>query len=237
MNDESPQTAGSPTVALPETRQLDLLERLLTSRNVAVVRCPMIAIRDAADPEPVVSWIARLIDSAQDLLVFYTGEGVYRLQGFAERAGIYSAFVDALGSTPLLTRGPKPVRALRALGIRPSWEAKSPTTEGVIASLDELPLEGRRVGVQLYGTDPNETLMSYLRTRHAEPDCVAPYVYASESDDAQVVALIEKMREREIDAIAFTSKSQFERLQRVAKRTDLAATLDAALAEVIVAAV
>lgn len=229
--------SSPPTVALPETRQLDLLARLLTSRRVNVVRCPMIAIRDAEEAEPVVAWIQRLIDSPPDLLVIYTGEGIYRLQGFAERAGIHTSFVTALARTPILTRGPKPVRALRALGITPTYEASAPTTDGVITTLGELQLDAKRVGVQLYGTDPNAVLMAYLDTRRVVPDCVAPYVYVNESDDEQVAALIRSMREREIDAIAFTSKSQFEQLQRVAHRTGLTAELDAALDEIVVAAV
>jgi uroporphyrinogen-III synthase len=40
---------------------------------------------------------------------------------------------------------------------------------------------------------------------HAEPDPVLPYVYASETDDARVVAGIADMAAGRIDAIALTS--------------------------------
>jgi len=227
----------SPTVALPETRQLDVLAELLERRGVGVLRCPLVAILDTPDAEPVHAWLDRLVEAPMDLLVIFTGEGVYRLEGFAERRGMHAAFVAALGRTPILTRGPKPVRALRRLGLEPAFEAERPTTEGVIATLDGIDLEGLRVGVQLYGADPNAALMRYLAGRGVAPDCVAPYVYASKSEDAAVVALIERMREGRVDAIAFTSKAQVERLEQVAERHGLTADLEAALAGLVVAAV
>jgi hypothetical protein len=51
-----------------------------------------------------------------DDLILYTGEGVRRLVGFAERAGLRDDFVAALGRVKKITRGPKPVRALREIG-------------------------------------------------------------------------------------------------------------------------
>ena len=41
----------------------------------------------------------------------------------------------ALGRTRLVTRGPKPVRALKEVGLAPALVAQTPTTEGVIATL------------------------------------------------------------------------------------------------------
>jgi uroporphyrinogen-III synthase len=196
-----------PLVALPETRQLDLLANLLEKREVAVVRCPMIAIRDSPDETAVLAWLERFCKGSMDLLIVYTGEGIRRLTGFAERAGMRERFVDALAKTPLLTRGPKPVRALRELEIRPTHAAAAPTTAGVLTTLETIAVDGKRVGIQLYGAEPLPALTSALEQRGAAVDCVAPYVYASESDDAAVRALITRLAAGEIDAIAFTSKS------------------------------
>ena len=40
--------------------------------------------------------------------------------------------------------------------------AEVPTTEGIIASLRSENLKGRRVGLQLYGTEPNERDAGHL---------------------------------------------------------------------------
>lgn len=226
-----------PRVALPETRQLDVLSSMLERRDVDVVRCPLVAILDSPDRGAVVAWIERFCRDPMDFLVVFTGEGVRRLVGFSESADLREKFIAALAKTPLLTRGPKPVRALRELGIKPDHPAASPTTDGVIETLESLEIEGKRVGVQLYGRDPNPKLMNYLAGRGVTPDCVAPYVYASESDDAAVEALIARLAAGEIDAIAFTSKAQIERLFAIADRTGGAETLRAALGRVVVAAV
>lgn len=237
MKDQSRPAGDTAIVALPETRQLDVLAELLERRGLGVVRCPMVAIKDAPDVAAVVGWIERAIESPPDLFILYTGEGLYRLQGVAARAGIEPAFIAALARMPILTRGPKPVRALRMLDIAPRFEAANPTTEGVIETLGGIDLDGKRVGVQLYGAEPNDALMAYLESRGAAPDCVAPYVYASESDDAAVRGLIERMRSGRLDAIAFTSKSQVDRLEKVAGQNGLADDLHTGLASLVVAAV
>lgn len=226
-----------PVVALPETRQLNVLAELLERRGASVVRCPMVAILDSPDADSVIGWIRRFIEVPMDLFIMYTGEGLERLLKFAERAGLTDEFVSALARTRKLTRGPKPVRALRKLDLKPEIVASAPTTDGVIETLDTLALDGARVGVQLYGTDPNKVLMDYLASRGPTVDCVAPYVYASEVDDAQVTDLIGSMRAGEIDAIAFTSKSQVDRLRRLALHSGLADALDTALAGMTVAAI
>jgi uroporphyrinogen-III synthase len=224
-------------VALPETRQLDVLASMLERRGVDVVRCPLIAIRDSSDDAAVVAWLKRFIAGEMDLLVCYTGEGIRRLTGFAERARLKDAFVEALGKTSLMTRGPKPARALREFGIKPEYPALAPTTPGVIETLAGIDLDGKTVGVQLYGAEPLPELMAALATQGATVDCVAPYVYASESDDAAVEVLIGQLEGREIDAIAFTSKAQVERLAAVAKRRFSVERLKEALGSTVVAAV
>ena len=228
---------GNPVVALPETRQLDLLASMLERRGVAVLRCPMIAIKDSPDEADVASWLERFCGGETDLLILYTGEGIRRLLGFADRAGLRERFVASLAKTPLLTRGPKPARELRSLGIRPAHPAAAPTTAGVIETLGRLEIAGWRIGIQLYGGEPLPTLTGLIEHRGAIVDCVTPYIYAAESDDSAVGALIEQIADGKIDAIAFTSKAQVERLAAVAKKAGDGRWLRQALESVIVAAV
>src|SRR4029079_11143186 len=66
---------------------------------------------------------------------------------------------------------------------------------------------------------------------------VAPYVYASASDDAAVVDLIESLAGARVDAIAFTRASQVDRLWQAAPAARSAARLRGGLARVRVAAI
>ena len=47
------------TVALAESRELDLMAQMLEREGASVVRCPLVTIIDAPDPAPVVAWIKR----------------------------------------------------------------------------------------------------------------------------------------------------------------------------------
>jgi uroporphyrinogen-III synthase len=224
-DDDSTALAGR-TVAVPETRQLDVLAGLLERRGAAVLRCPLVGIHDVPDQEPVIAWLKRrLATPSDDLIVFYTGEGIERLMAAARRAGVDADFVSALRRTRKLTRGPKPKRALRRLDLEAELEAAAPTTDGLIETLMKIDLPHRRVAVQLYATDQDMRLIDYLRRRSVEPDCVAPYVYASAAEDEQVVELIGKLARGEVDAIAFTSKAQVQRLRKLARDQGLDAEL------------
>jgi uroporphyrinogen-III synthase len=123
-------------IVVPETRELGQLLRMLEERGADTVPCPMIAIRDAPDPVPIYAWLRRFAKGACDDLVLMTGEGLRRLLGFARRIDLESAFIDALRLTRKITRGPKPVRALREIGLAADVPADKPTTEGVIAALE-----------------------------------------------------------------------------------------------------
>jgi uroporphyrinogen-III synthase len=224
-------------IAVPETRQLDVLANLLVARGASVVRCPLVSIIDSPDTASVVAWLQRQIAAPPALLVFYTGEGIERLLGFAERADIGKEFLGLLRATRKLCRGPKPKRALRRLELDAELDAREPTTAGVIATLDTLDLKAQRIAVQLYGGKEIPELARYLAARGATVDWVAPYVYATESDDERVAELIGQLEQGGIDAIAFTSQSQIERLVELARKRGLDEALAAGMHKTFVAAV
>ena len=163
---ELPPLAGR-TVAVPETRELEVFASLLERRGAAVVRCPLVAIRDAPDPQPVLAFARALAAGAFDDLILSTGEGLRRILGCLElhEPALRDGFLAALAAVRKITRGPKPARALRELGLKPDLAAAVPTTAGIIATLSAEPLRGRRVAVQLYGTEPNRPLIDFLNAR------------------------------------------------------------------------
>jgi uroporphyrinogen-III synthase len=236
-NNEPEQAFSGHVIAVPETRQLDVLANLLESRGATVIRCPLVAIQDSPNATVVVEWLQRLIADPPQLIIFYTGEGIERLLGFAERSGIKEPFIAVLRATRKLCRGPKPKRALRRLGLEADIDARQPTTAGVIATLETLDIGGRRIAVQLYGDKRIPELEHYLAARDARPDWVAPYVYASAADDARVIELIEELHRGAVDAIAFTSQSQVERLLKLAHERGLERELASGLSKAFVAAV
>src|SRR5437870_3251769 len=74
---ESPPLAGR-TIAVPETRELEVFAAMLERRGARVLRCPLVAIRDAPDPAPVLAFARAFAQEAFDDLVLTTGEGLDR---------------------------------------------------------------------------------------------------------------------------------------------------------------
>src|SRR2546430_1562673 len=181
--------------------------RRLEEQGAETLRCPVVAIADAPGAATVRAWIERAIAAPFDDLVLMTGEGLRRLCGAAARAGIEAAFREALSRMRTITRGPKPAQALREIGLSPGLRAATPTTDGVIAALQDENLAGRRIGVQLPPDSPSR-LVDFLREGGALPDPTEPYVYRPAADPREIAGLIEAMSRGEVDAIAFTSAPQ-----------------------------
>jgi len=223
-------------IAVLEHRELDRLGGMLEAQGAATLRCPLVAIADAPAAAPVLAWLRRFVEMPPDDLVLMTGEGLRRLLGFAERGGLAAGFRDVLARVRTVTRGPKPARALRELGLSPGLRAAQPTTDGVVAALRTQELAGRRVAIQLYPDAP-PTLCDFLAACGARPDPVWPYVYLPSSDDAAILALLDELGAGRVDAVAFTSAAQVTRLYEAAAAAGLAARLDAALRRTQLAAV
>jgi uroporphyrinogen-III synthase len=224
------------TVALAEGRQLEELAQMLEKEGAIALRCPMVSIRDAPDAAPVVAWLQELAAGRFDYVVLMTGEALRRLLGFADRGGLRDSVIAALGRTRTLTRGPKPVQALKQIGLTPHRIAAAPTTDGVIAALRSEPLQGRTVGVTLYG-EPNPALEQFLEQAGARVRTVLPYVYAPSTDADRILELIERLARGEVDVFIFTSSPQVDRLYEVAAERGVLALLQQGMERTRVAAV
>lgn len=223
-------------VALPEAREAERLALMLREQGAETLSCPLVGIAAAADPAPVRAWLDRFVAAPFDDLILLTGEGLRHLDAVAEGCAMGPAFRDALSRARKITRGPKPARALREIGLAPDLRAAEPTTGGIIALLTGEDLRDHRVGVQLY-PGAGSQLADFLRDAGAVPDPVTPYEYASRADDEKVAALIDELAAGGIDVIAFTSGPQVRRLFEVAKAGQRLERLEAALRLTIVAAV
>jgi uroporphyrinogen-III synthase len=201
-------------IAVPEMRELEIFASLLERRGAEVLRCPLVTIYDTPHSAQVLAFAVRVAEGGFDDFVLITGEGLTRILSCINKhdPSLQERFIAGLQKLRTITRGPKPARVLRSLGLKSNVEATEPTSEGVIEALKPLDLEGRRVALQLYGNDPNIKLTRFLQERGVDLTTVAPYVYGNAADDATVKSLLERMAAGEVDAIAFTSKLQIERL-------------------------
>ncbi|MFK4506047.1 uroporphyrinogen-III synthase [Bradyrhizobium daqingense] len=224
-------------ILILETREEAQFSKLLAEQGAEVVQCPMFTIEDAPDPAPVEAWIRRAVERPFDDLVLMTGEGLRRIMKLAGARGLDQALVAALAKPRKFTRGPKPGRALREVGLEAQQTTEKPTTEGVIEMLGGLDLKGRRLGLQLYPDKDHSALTGALAAQGAEVDTVLPYVYDSKAADANIVAAIDDMAGGRIDSIALTNLGQVRRLVEAAKAHGVEARLRAGLERTLIASV
>ncbi|AMA59269.1 uroporphyrinogen-III synthase [Bradyrhizobium sp. CCGE-LA001] len=224
-------------ILILETREEAQFSKLLAEQGAEVVQCPMFTIEDASDPAPVEAWIRRAIERPFDDLVLMTGEGLRRIIKLARARELDKALVAALAKSRKFTRGPKPGKALREVGLEAQQTTEKPTTEGVIEMLGRLDLKGRRLGLQLYPDKDHSALTGALTAQGAAVDTVLPYSYDSKAADANIVAAIDDMAEGRIDSIALTNLGQVRRLIEAAKAHGVEARLRAGLERTLIASV
>ena len=224
-------------ILILETREEAQFSKLLAEQGAEVVQCPMFTIHDAPDPAPVEAWIRRAIDKPLDDLVLMTGEGLRRIMKLARARGIDADFVAALAKARTFTRGPKPGKALREVGLEPQQTTEKPTTEGVIEMLGKLDLRGRRLGLQLYPDKDHSALTGALAAQGAAVDTVLPYVYDSKAADTNIIAAVDDMAAGRIDALALTNLGQVRRLIEAAKAHGSETKLRAGLERTLIASV
>jgi len=224
------------TVLVPESRELDLFTIMLEEEGASVLRCPLVRILDLEETQESERWIRRLIAGEFQDVIWLTGEGLRRLLPIVRSMACEEEFLMGLARVRSITRGPKPARALRELGLAPGLAAAVPTSQGVLDALKGENLRGRRIGVQLYpgGAAP---LLTELKARGAEIRSVTPYRYASQAETHQVGDMVRAMAAGHIGLLAFTASPQVERLFQVARDANVDEELAKGLARTPIAAI
>lgn len=173
-----------------------------------------------------------------DILVLLTGIGTRTLVEAVATQYSKERFTSALRRATLVARGPKPVAALRELGLEPDVVVSEPNTwREILSALDtRADLNGRCVAVQEYGIT-NHELMDGLRGRGARVLRVPVYRWALPEDTAPLRAAIQKILNSQADIALFTNATQVDHLFGLAAEEKKAESLRHAFGRVLVASV
>ena len=215
-------------VAIFEHRFTKELSTLFERLGATVYACPMLVEKPVENREELQEFVRQVVGANLDLMIFLTGVGARFLVAEADAMGMKDDFVTALGKLTIVVRGPKPVHTLRQLGVRIDVIPENPTTEGVIEALRNRDLQGRRVGVQLYGT-PNPQLVSALGAKGAKVTPVQVYAYGTASDLSAASAMIGRILDGQVRVVAFTSAPQVRILFDFAAQLNMMDALEQAM--------
>jgi uroporphyrinogen-III synthase len=212
-----------------EARRADELATMLARHGADVLRAP--ALRETPLPTgaEVLELARRLEQGEVAVVVLLTGVGTRAL------AGACPGFADHLAKTRLIARGPKPVAALRELGIGGGIPVSAPFTwRQVLDVVDGLRLpRGALVAVQEYGA-PAPALVDGLTERGLRTLRVPVYRWALPADPGPLRTGAEAIAGGRADVAVFTNSAQIEHLFRIAAD---AAALRAAFGRMVVASV
>ncbi|MCG8448137.1 MAG: uroporphyrinogen decarboxylase [Pirellulales bacterium] len=198
------------------------------------------SMREVAVDEdrPSIDFANRLITGQVDVVLFLTGVGTRMLVERIERHVDRQRFLDALADIKTVVRGPKPLAALRELGVEPTLRVPEPNTwREVLSTLDQhLPVANLVVAVQEYGL-PNVSLIAGLEARGAKVESVAIYRWDLPTDIGPLEENVRRLVAGEVDIAMFTSAQQLVHLLLVAARLGQEDELLAALRQVLVASI
>ena len=167
----------------------------------------------------------KLILHQVDILILMPGVGTKALFEVLQTRYPLAEIIEALKKTILVTRGPKPLAVLKAMGVEPNITVPEPNTwQDVIATLDYYrPVQGLKIAVQEYGVTKPE-MFEDLKKRGAEVFAVPVYRWALPEDTGPLETAITHVLNGAFDAMIVTNAAQIDHVMQLAERalnTDL----------------
>ena len=217
-----PRGFAGMTVAAFESRMADQMANLITRYGGIPRVAPSMQEIPLENNADALAFGHRLLSGNIDLLILLTGVGTRTLVDIWKIRFSLSDIKQALTQTTLLVRGPKPVAALKELGLKPDLIVPEPNTwEDILYTLDEFKpegLSGLTVGIQEYGMT-NEKLMEALSNRGAITIGVPVYRWALPDNIEPLQRVLRAITSQSIDVVLFTSAAQVTHIVKLLHQT------------------
>lgn len=242
MENQSPAggLAGLRVLSLESRRSREMAKLIASYHGQPIVAPSMQEVPLESNAEAL-DFAAKLIQGGFDVVIFLTGVGTRALTRLAETVYPREQWVAALQKVAVVARGPKPVAALAELGVPVSVTAPEPNTwRELLRALDDradsVPLRGRRVAVQEYGTS-NPELLAGLAERGAIVTRVPIYEWSLPDDTGPLREAVGAITRGEVDVALFTTSVQVIHLLRIAKELDSEQAALAGFARIVVGSI
>jgi uroporphyrinogen-III synthase len=226
------------TVAAFESRRAAEMAELIRRHGGTPLVAPSMREVPLGENTAAFEFVDALGRGALDLVILLTGVGTRTLAAAVADRCPRARFAELLGRTTIVARGPKPVAALREMGLAPTIAVPEPNTwRDILVTLDaEAPVNGRRVAVQEYG-ETNPELLDGLAARGATVSRVPVYQWAFPEDRGPLRDAVQRFAAGAIDVALFTSKTQVTHLMQVAAELGTAEQLRRAAQRIVVASI
>ncbi len=224
-----------------ESRFAEEMASLISRHQGVAQLAPALAEAPLEQNVGAIRFGERLLRGEVDVAVFMTGGGTRTLMEVLRKRYRQPDLLKALGGAALIARGPKPIAALRALGLSTVIPVPEPNTWReileVIDTSEGCPnLSGLTVAVQEYGT-PNRLFLEELRKRGAEVLQVPVYRWTLPSDTGPLCRAIDALIAGTCRVALFTNSVQVSHLFQLAGQQHKADALRRALNQAVTASI
>ena len=224
-----------------ESRRAREMAQLIANHDGEAMVAPAtrdVSVEDSAD---VPKFVSQLLKGQFAAVIFLTGVGTRALAVAAEKLCSRQEFVAALSRTAVIARGPKPVAALRELGVAIAAVVPEPNTWRELLRLldersDSIVLKGRTVAVQEYGV-PSPELVAGLAERGAEVVPVHTYEWLLPEDTTPLRKAVQALISSQVDVVLVTAAVQVQHLFQIADEMGLRDDLVRAFSGVVVCSI
>ncbi len=219
-----------------ESRRAVEMERLIRNQEGEPFLAPAMREVPLEPDEAIFAFAERLFAGGFEMMILLTGVGTRLLHKMLATRYPAERFAEALRRLTVVARGPKPVAALREMGLQPQITAPEPNTwRELVAAIEGRP--ERRIAVQEYGRS-NLELLDALRAPGAEVTPVRIYGWDLPEDTAPLREAAARIARGEADVVLFTTAVHAVNLFRVAEGCGIGGdTLRAGLSRAVAASI
>ena len=225
-------------VAAFESRNATEMSRMIEKFGGEAFVSPSMREVALEENQAAVEFAQRLVTGNVDAVVFLTGVGFKHLLAAVERNVERQRYLNALSDITTIARGPKPVAAMKEVGLTPTVRVPEPNTwRDILTTIDnQMSIANQTVAVQEYGK-PNPSLVAGLEARGARVLNVSVYRWDLPVDLEPLQTNVRRLANGELDVVLFTSANQVTNMLRVAEQLGVADSLRECLSETIVASI
>lgn len=226
------------TVAAFESRMAEEMAGLIRRYGGEPLVAPALREVPLENNAEALQFGERLMAGHFEMVVLLTGVGTRTMVEILRTRYSVESIKTALARTTLVARGPKPVAALKELGLAPSITVPEPNTwRDILQVLDARgPLIEVRIAVQEYGVS-NPDLLTALRERGAQVTPVPVYRWALPEDTAPLKRVLGEILAGHVQVMLVTNAAQIDHVMQLLEQEGKVAQFKAACKKMIIASI
>jgi len=225
-------------VSALESRRRDEFSRLIERFGGIPTVSPSMREIPIDKNKDVIDFAYRILTGEIGVVVFLTGVGFKHFLASVEKHVDKQRLLDTLSDIITIARGPKPVAAMREVGLQPTYRAPEPNTWREVLNLidQHIPISNVTVGLQEYGVT-NHSLVAGLEARGANVVSVKVYQWDFPEDTHPLRENIRTICQGEQDVLLLTSAHQAVNAVRMAQEMGCEPAFRQALDRMVVASI